>query len=69
MPTVPQSLDPEAVANPQGMLTPPGPSQILQAAAVMHGLGRLGSASTSLGPAGTAGARGPRRMKSPKHAR
>jgi len=42
MPRVPQ-VDPESIANPQGLLSgeTPGSSQVLMAAAGMHGMGRL----------------------------
>ncbi len=64
MPTVPM-LDPEQAASQKGLLaddSTPGASQILQSAAVMHGMGRLldsGQGQYS----GTVGFRSPRRSK------
>lgn len=58
MPTVPKLFDPTGTADPVGMGDmSPGPSQVLQAAAIMHGHGRLladgtGAHSAALGSKG-----------------
>jgi hypothetical protein len=68
MPTVPKMLsDPTATENLLGDSSTPGPSQIMMAAALMHGYGRLtadgrGSHSDALGGGGGVG-KMPRRSK------
>jgi hypothetical protein len=63
MPTVP-TLNPEEVANPQNQLgdMTPGPSQIMMAAATMHGMGRLLNSGKGM-HSDAVGARLPHRAK------
>jgi len=63
MPRVPM-MDPEAVANPQNALgdITPGPSQVMMAAATMHGMGRLLDSGEGA-HSDAVGARMPKRMK------
>ena len=70
MPQVPKMFtDPTATSNPLGDITP-GASQVMMAAATMHGYGRLladgsGANSAALGAGSKGGIRTPRRGKGP----